>query len=184
MSSNTLLNLYTIGYYVSLMSTVIGCIAIFMRTKCTPSELLGKRYNHYFQEEISSFISYSCVLFVFLLSLGVEFLIFNFSENIARTLYEVLVYSVKIILEFSLVLCICWLHYRSLISHSKLTKVICVASIFIAFWHLLRLLDNVVFGTGLLDNCYSLVVTVVTFSVSVAMAVYALVYIRPREMIV
>lgn len=184
MSNFSLHGFYTAGYYLSLISTVIGCVAIFIRTRCSPTELLGRRYNHYFQEEISSFISYLCVVAVFLLSIFLEYILFELRGGLSQVAYELFVYFQKIALEISLVLCICLLHHRSLISHSKLTKVICTASIFMAFWHLLRLLDKVVFSSGLLDNCYSLVVTVVTFSVSIAMAIYALVYIRPREMIV
>lgn len=177
----TLINVYTVGYYAGLIATAVGCVAIFMRTKCTPKELLGKRYNHYYQQEISSFISYTAVLMVFFCGLLIEYFLGYVKVNLHKGIFDFVFYSMKIALEFSLVAYIVWQHSRSAINHAVLTMIICVASLFLAFWHVLRLLDNVVFKTNMLDNCYSIVVTVVTIAVSSAMVVYAFVYIKPRS---
>ncbi|GMM85133.1 hypothetical protein [Pseudoalteromonas sp. MTN2-4] len=174
-------SIYTIGYYSGLISTVVGCLAIYIKTQCTPKELLGRRYNHYYQEEISSFISYLMVVLVYLANNAVMY----FSEGLHTAIDHwatsaFIVYMFKVLFELLLVVGIVISHKKSSIQHSLLTRIICLGSIFLAFWHFLRAFDYIVFETRLLDNCYSMVVVAVTVVVSGFMVAYAFLYAKTK----
>jgi hypothetical protein len=175
-------SLYTIAYHSGLVATVLGCALIIFKTECRPKELFGGRYNHYFQSEISSFISYSGVIAVYLTSFLVLYIYGVASEAFLESSYSAFIrYWIKISLELLLVVYIVTLHSVNLIKHSFLTKVICFCSIFLAFWHCIMMFDDLVFETKVLDKCYSIVIVLITVLVSAAIIINALRFVKAKE---
>lgn len=185
---------YEVAYYGGAVIVCLGLALVLIRTRCLPSELLQKRYNHYYHNEISAFTTYVCVLGFYVMNAFVlpviGALISKYTEYQDVTGQEQALtqwsyfsqYLFKTINELILVLMIVVSHQKAQIMQSKFTKFVAVSSIVYAMWHLLRGFDNIVFELNLMDDIYTPASVLLTLCVVLAMLFHAIsVTVKPYK---
>lgn len=182
-SNQQLYLIFKTSYYLGAVAVVAGIVAISFRTKCTPKELLGKRYNAYFQKEISAYITYFAIGFVYINSA----FIFPYLEasinkiiqlngavsKLSESFYLFMDYAIKALLEFTIILFSLSIHKTSSVQVSDFSKWILGISLWYGIWHILRAFDAVVFETQLMDDIYAPFGVLLNVTVSLTMLIYS-----------
>ncbi|MCG7567100.1 hypothetical protein MHM95_12495 [Pseudoalteromonas sp. CnMc7-15] len=189
--AQVLMLIYRTVYYGGAVAVTLGMLIIVAKTKCTPAELVARRYSHYYQDEISAFITFTSVMVIYfgnafglpLIDKTAEKFIGASVHNqeIREFMYGVARYTIKALCEFLLIAIIGVLHSIASVKYSKFTRVIAFISVSYGIWHILRAFDNLILKTQILDGWYPLISTVMTGLVTSYMLYYSVVMMTKKK---
>lgn len=186
-SKETFLLIYRLSYYGGVVAVCTGLAAILIRTRCNVKELMALRYNHYYQSEISAFLLFATVAFIYINSAFVipylqhalekanEYSVLT-GKDIGKQNEGMVVfikYLIKAVLEFMLVGFTVFLHKTNKVIISKFTQTILSISFLYGAWHCIRAFDVVIFETHYFDSFYGPFNILLTAIVSIIMMLYA-----------